>query len=199
MKVSKIMLASLLGAIAINSVMADEYDGPRNRCKAKSDKHWVEKTKECIPANPCDTNVAINNPDVYRKYCADFIMSGRLSKNQEKMVYDKYVEQVLKTRIVEQTYSTATDLSHIFYGFTLLDGGYIVFQQELGFRESDKTPIPAFEICNAYGKGTCGDDCCLGDFTDSQCIEIATFASTLTGKTCNGTIGTYSCNIKCDE
>lgn len=62
MKVSKIILASLLSAIAINSVMADEYDGPRNRCKSKSDKVWVENTKTCVPKNPCKDSD-------YKDYC----------------------------------------------------------------------------------------------------------------------------------
>ncbi len=53
MKVSKIILASLLGVVVVNSAIADDYEGARNRCKSKSDKIWVEKTHECIPENPC--------------------------------------------------------------------------------------------------------------------------------------------------
>jgi len=62
MKVSKIILASLLGAVMINGAFADEFDGPRNRCKAKSDKIWVERTHECIPTNPCKDSK-------YEEYC----------------------------------------------------------------------------------------------------------------------------------
>ena len=73
MQISKILLASLLGAVVINNVMADEYDGPRNRCKSKSDKIWVESTKECIPANPCKDST-------YDTYCnrmfKDFEVKG---------------------------------------------------------------------------------------------------------------------------
>ena len=62
MKVSKIILASLLGAVAISGAFADEFDGSRNRCKAKSDKIWVERTHDCIPQNPCE------NPN-FDQYC----------------------------------------------------------------------------------------------------------------------------------
>ena len=53
MKISKMLLVSLLGVVVIGGAMADEYDGPRNRCQSKSDKIWVESTKACIPENPC--------------------------------------------------------------------------------------------------------------------------------------------------
>ena len=72
MKVSKIILASLLGAIAINSVMADEYDGPRNRCKAKSDKIWLEEVHSCVPKNPCTTGTE----EEKEAYCDEITFSN---------------------------------------------------------------------------------------------------------------------------
>jgi hypothetical protein len=62
MKVSKIILASMLGAAILGSAGADEYDGPRNRCKARTDWYWVENTKTCVPKNPC-------KDEKYEKYC----------------------------------------------------------------------------------------------------------------------------------
>ena len=62
MKISKIILVSILGAVVLNCAIADEYDGPRNRCKSKSNKIWVENTKTCIPENPCKESG-------YEKYC----------------------------------------------------------------------------------------------------------------------------------
>ena len=64
MKVSKIILASMLGAAILGSAGADEYDGPRNRCKAKTDWYWVENTKTCVPKNPCK-----DGDGKYEKYC----------------------------------------------------------------------------------------------------------------------------------
>lgn len=72
MKVSKIMLASLLGAVAISGAFADEFDGPRNRCKAKSDKIWLEEVHSCVPENPCTTGTE----EEKKEYCDEITFSN---------------------------------------------------------------------------------------------------------------------------
>lgn len=64
MKVSKIILASLLGSVVLSAAGADEYDGPRNRCKSKSGMIWVEATKTCVPKNACTADQT-----KYGSYC----------------------------------------------------------------------------------------------------------------------------------
>ena len=64
MKYAKILCGALLGLVVVNA-MADEYDGPRNRCNAKTDKLWIEDTKACIPANPCSSD----DRDIVDTYC----------------------------------------------------------------------------------------------------------------------------------
>lgn len=72
MKVSKIILASLLGAVAISGAFADEFDGPRNRCKAKSDKIWLEEVHSCVPKNPCTTGTE----EEKNEYCDEITFSN---------------------------------------------------------------------------------------------------------------------------
>ena len=126
MKVSKIMLASLLGVVAISGAFADEYDGPRNRCKARPDKVWVEREKICVPTDTCDPQLKYSQSDIYKTYCHPY----RLSYPRGVQVND-YVGNALKAyydtknKTIVQFSSNQGSLC-----VTLSDGGYKCFRVE---------------------------------------------------------------------
>lgn len=195
MKVSKIMLASLLGVVAISGAFADEYDGPRNRCKSKSDKYWVEKTHTCVPKNTC-------GDFEYKDYCFKHDFKG--TDTQVRLLHKKYIEQILQSTIAEtlpEVESYAIGDPRHYYPYALQDGGYFVL---VGDTRVDSDPEVAesmviLHMCLAYGLTPRSmPNACENVDSENKCTELANFASELTKKSCKGTLVDSSCEMKCD-
>ena len=169
MKVSKIILASLLGAVAINSVMADEYDGPRNRCKAQSDKVWIEETKYCASVNPCTVKKSNENEE---QYCIRDFKEVEVSHPVKAVVLAEQYFEIIggygQGEYADCFYSGQTGketslLGQNYIACTTSHGGYFVFEfddtsNSEFFNEGERERLKVLNaFCGAAGGQLMGD------------------------------------------
>lgn len=195
----KTLLSVLAGLTVIGSASA--LPTPEDRkamCEKHPDKYvWVEKTQACIPINPCASKLGWDDPTVMQTYCANFF--GNFGEKQ-KLVHQRYIEQVLKTKISETMPRMFVSDSYgdFIDAYKLQDGGYIAFNGKSDDTDDDMVTA----VCFAHGHGTTGVNDfrgCLGDFTQAQCTDMADFMTLLSDKLCEGTLDTYSCIFYCKE
>jgi hypothetical protein len=175
MKVSKIILTSLLGAVVLGAASADEYDGPRNRCKSKSDKYWVEKTHECVPTNTCKADKDIRSSYCIRVFAdvetPDMVGAVRLSEEYLKIKGFTGVDCSFDHNGKEHNLFGQDYISCITSG-----GGYYVFEFDdtensefIEFNEDGRERHEVGSIlCKALGGQMFGDDAC-SNINEAQC------------------------------
>ena len=165
MKVSKIILASILGAVVLNCANADDYDGPRNRCKSKSDKIWVERTKACIPENPCkDSN--------FEKYCNRDFKNLDTGLVGYKILIDVYTKthgiscepENTESKIFGQDYVLCQGQDVLVFEFDDIDDALFNNEEHAPFQFSWE------EMCRALGKTSLQKDMEYGSYYECQGI-----------------------------
>ena len=129
-------------------------------------------------------------------YCADFVANFG---EKQKLVHQRYIEQVLKTRISETMprLYVSKSIGQFIDAYKLQDGGYIAFA---GDDEITYDDVAA--TCWGWGRPTTGTGDfrgCMGDFTQTQCDDIADFMTLVSDKLCEGRLDTYSCIFICKE
>lgn len=169
------MLASVLMAVVVNSAIADDYDGPRNRCKSKSDKYWVEKTHECVPVNTCKAD-----KDIRSSYCVrvfsdvetpDMVVAVRISEEYLKIKGFTGVACSFSHNGNEHNMFGQDYISCITSG-----GGYYVVEfddtennemYEFGEDARERHEVGSV-FCKTLGGQMYGDDTCTG-INESRC------------------------------
>ena len=129
----KTLLSVLAGLTVIGSASAAPTPEDRKAlCQLLIDKGthvWVEKTKACIPVDPCNEEVY---SDIHQAYC--IIVFGTNPLPPDTVIMNKlvntYAEKVLNTQVTNLKTPTFKDK----YGYdkdrvaiTTSDGGYYVF------------------------------------------------------------------------
>ena len=192
-----------IGLFVANSVFAvPTVDARRDLCKTKPfDFVWVEKTQTCVPVNPCESKTQA----IRDSYCVQVGVYVSSEENAKLMV-TRYVERVLKRRIVgfvtveprlAWTGEYAIEVPYI--GVHISDGGYYVFR----FYSPQIDNFLA-GACWAYGHEYIEQQekeheylCIVA--SEQECIDIADFASVLRGSIVSGTVqklGTLVCHLE---
>ena len=194
----KTLLSVLAGLTVMGSVFAAPTPEDRKAmCEKHPDKYvWVEKTKACVPINPCASELGWSDPSIMQAYCANFVANFG---EKQKLVHQRYIEQVLKTKISETMprLYVSKSIGEFIDAYKLQDGGYIAFAGDDKIVYDDVAAV-----CWAYGRPTTGGGDfrgCLGDFTQKQCTDMADFMTLLSDKLCEGQLDTYSCDFICKE
>ena len=191
----KTLVSIIAGLTVAGSAFAlPTPDDVKAMCLKHPEKYvWVEKTQACVPINPCESKLGWDDPAVMRTYCADFVANFG---EKQQLVHQRYIEQVLKTKISETMprLQVSGSIGDFIDAYKLQDGGYIAFAGEND--EISGNMLSA--TCFAYGHGTIGHGC-MGEFTQTQCTDMADFMTLLSDKRCEGTLDTYSCVIHCKE
>ncbi len=86
-KISKIVLASLIGATACNLANASSINPEklRSKCISNEKTRWVEKTQTCVPVWPCSSK----DEGIKRGYCIGHVININSIANAEKII-DEY-------------------------------------------------------------------------------------------------------------
>lgn len=172
MKISKIMLAFVLMAVVVNSAIADDYDGPRNRCKSKSNKIWVERTHECIPENPCKDSK-------FEVYCNRLFRDTEVMELGYKILVESYArthnlscEPVdTESKLVGQDYVMCMGDDVMVFEFDDVNEHAIGFNTEKRDQRYMENNYPY--VCRAIGgySGADSTNKCYNT-TESNCVKL---------------------------
>lgn len=192
----KILSSILVGTVVVGTATALPTPGDRKKvCEQNPQKVWVEKTKACIPTNPC----LPENVDTYGAYCE---LRWGLPKNTQKrdLVLSKYAEKVWNSSLADLRIGYLLGPDYI--PLTTPDGDYRVYKcnfsdEELRDWLGDRAI--AYYVLFAYGVEGDGSEIDFGTNPDdgsvsgvyygskagideNTCREMAEFASSLAGK-----------------
>ena len=201
MKISKILCGALLGCVVGSAFGVPTPEDRKKFCDQHPDKFvWVEKTKACIPINPCRAD----DPSISSSYCVEG--PGHASE----MVYDRYIENVLGgIGVVERATLPESDPNRdMFTSYKFVDGGYLVFGSHWwDFLKEDYGALIEIEAgCFVYGKKyrifnmDAKQGLCEGVDSETQCTDIADFVMLVRGTFCRGMFSSdNSCVINCEK
>ena len=195
-KMKKALLCVLAGACWVGSAFGAPIVEDRIAlCQKRPDKFvWVEKTQECIPSNPCESG----NSELRNQYCANFIVGPGGTDEQYKMMHERYIKQVLRTGIkselptIKMWEPGGTEPGYKVVSYSLLDGGFVAFSVFFFSSEISTNPhLLARDVCSTYGHEYVKTDeehsVCKGVASDSECVDIANFASLILEEYVSGT------------
>jgi hypothetical protein len=197
----KTLLSVIAGLAVIGSATAvPSMDVQQKNCE--DGQHvWVEKTKTCVPINPCLSD----DLDIQRAYCFPVdTNSGEIiyidthfpNETDLDMFIDKYVQTVLKTVAVEKIdlgrtgviegYNFDNGYREKAIGVKMADGGYFVIKYII---KSYDGPADVLAVASqAYGRYIFNSDgdrgiiyFAVGYMSEELCKDIVNFASRLSG------------------
>ena len=193
----KMIVSVVAGLTVMGSAFAVPSSGDRQKlCESKPfDFVWVEKTKACVPINPCVTA----NEKVRDAYCIK--AAGAVTGETGAQAITYYTEHVLKQK-VSSIKAIPTKVTTPTFALWTTDGGYYAVQFDMdGHRAGIK---PQLEVaCWAYGKqmynysqGSGWSESyidepmygCLGVNSQTECNNMADFASVLVGELVEGEV-----------
>lgn len=184
------MKKTLLSILAMMAVVnaASALPTPDDR-KALCDKHpdkyvWVEKTKSCIPINPCKSN----DEQIVRSYCPLATDTGIFSKGEKfNLVIERFIQVVFNSTVAHIA-DLPQDPSYV--AVWTMDGYYFVVPTKGGAlglgpeRVVSEYILDAMEAMNLQTWLMTGDAESKtveieGNMTKAMCQDIADFASLL--------------------
>ena len=195
---TKLILGALLGATICGSAFADSsVDTRRAFCEQADGFVWVEKTKACIPVNPCGND----NAEIVQAYCIEVPFYSTPA------VYNAFVEKGLHSEVKKGEFIKLSDDKTAVY---TTDGDYRVFKR---MPKTDYAGLHQMiaAACFPYGEADfdySNDTCPLAaddsDDADKLCNEVANLASSIAGEVCRGNVVSatkhkiHNCEVICD-
>ena len=141
----KTLLSVLAGLTVIGSASAAPTPEDRKAlCQLLIDKGthvWVEKTKACIPVNPCLSD----DEQIKKAYCFEKTLLG-ISLDDDKKVdlwLNKFAEQCIKSKMVEKICLLGseyewTKMPDNYISIKTADGGYYTLHMTYFYNENGK-------------------------------------------------------------
>ncbi len=125
----KTLLSVLAGLTVMGSAFADgpSVEDRKKLCQLLIDKGthvWVEKTKACIPVNPCKSD----DVQIKEAYCINDLTFDGVGYHLRLHLYDKSMIDIAVAKIAERlgTGATSQNLPGNFFAMKTTDGGYYV-------------------------------------------------------------------------
>ena len=195
----KTLLSVIAGLAVIGSATAvPSMDVQQKNCE--DGQHvWVEKTKTCVPINPCESDDA----EIKRAYClVGGVVALPHDKGKRDLMINTYVSNVQYTGV-----SAITEIDSEYVGVKTLDGNYCVFK--LSKYADDHCLSQMMRGFNVYGYGW--DKLEFEDRADmnisysanvnseTECNNIINFASAMADKDFDGKYESGKCILVCKD
>lgn len=193
----KTLLSVIAGLAVIGSATAvPSMDVQQKNCE--DGQHvWVEKTKTCVPINPCLSN----DENIKKAYClAEDMADLPHDKGKRDLMINTYIGNVSNTGV-----SAITEIDSEYVGVKTQDGNYLVFK--LSKYADDHCLSQMIRGFHVYGYGW--DKLEFEDRADinigysanvnseTECNNIINFASAMAGKDFNGKYESGKCVLVC--
>ena len=189
MKISKILCGALLGCIVGSAFGVPTPEDRKKFCDQHPDKFvWVEKTKACIPINPCN----YDSEDIRNAYC--------IKNAGGDMAQERYIKNFMSTSVKDAKH-LKSDVSDNYIAYFFADGDYKVFESLPSSDVCDLLKeavwaygyIDSWKKCELYSKYSGYGVFEIGDVSSSQeleydgkCKDVADFASLVIDRLCEG-------------
>ena len=170
------LLSVLAGLMVVGSAVA--LPSPEDR-KALCEKHpekyvWVEKTKACIPINPCLSS----DVDIRNAYCISTVLHlNSLDHTASDTLLERYIKKVLKQNWTGLGLDNPNGEGKIYGHATTSDGGYFVVKFEISHNLNDFIDDAFWAY--GYSEMVAGQPYPVSNQT--ECEDIADFASLIAG------------------
>ena len=191
----KTLLSIVAGLVVINVASAvPSMDTQKTNCE--DGQHvWVEKTKTCVPINPCLSD-DINIKEVY---CPNLVGLPH-NKSKQDLVINEYVQNVLRTGVSEIKEIGDTHMS-----VKTTDGNYFVWKLSKHPDNHCLSQMIRAFVVNGYSFDNLMFEESVNVSYSSQvdselkCNNIINFASTMADKDFVGRYENGKCILICEE
>ena len=181
----KTLWSMVAGLAVIGSAFAvPSLDTQQQNCEGDPNFVWVEKTKTCVPINPCESD----DMEIEQAYCIrpDFRVPTKVSNGEFlSLVIEKYFQNVMKTN-VSSIWPLMHPLEEHYICIKTSDKGYYVVDFDTNLHPSDNMQELYKAACWAYGKIATNAgipetnfEMKCDDTTESECESIVGFANSL--------------------